>query len=403
MDFTVEDELASIRDRARAWAEATLNPEWVQEQRRTGSHHAPELHTILAAQGWLGAGWPAELGGTSNDPALTRAIFHQIGRHGISLDAWITTTMVCRTILQTGSASLQKEIIGAAISGRVLIALGYSEPGSGSDAAAATTRAVPDGAYWIVNGQKMFTSIAEHASHVFLLTRTDPSAPKHRGLTMFLVSTQAPGYECRSIDTLGGVRTNATFYTDVPVPDAMRVGHVNGGWDVMRVALVYERSGEIPGNSGGNLEMEGSALDQRVATWCAGQLDSAGRPRLMEPSVRERLARIAIDREVSRLLSLRATWATETGSLSGIEGSARKLFGTEAAQRAHWDLLDIIGPEAVLRRGADAPLDGEVEEGFRMGVVNTIRGGSSEVLRDLIAERQLGLPRYERRQASSPS
>jgi len=215
VDFSDVDKLAEYRQQARAWVERHVDPDWAEQQRVSGSYHTPELHALLAGQGWLGAGWPAEYGGTDNDPDLAAALFEEIDAAGLHMDGWITTTMICRTILHTGTEEQKRTIVGGALAGEVIIVLGYTEPDSGSDVAAAKTKAERDGDEWLINGQKMFTSTAHMASHVFMLTRSNTEVAKHKGLTTFLVPLDGPGVEIRAIHTLGGQRTNATFYSDV--------------------------------------------------------------------------------------------------------------------------------------------------------------------------------------------
>jgi len=391
MDFKDVDKLAEYRQQAREWVERHVEEDWAEQQRVSGSYHTPELHALLAEQGWLGAGWPAEYGGTDNDPDLAAALFEEIDAAGLHLDGWITTTMICRTILHAGTEEQKRAIVGGALRGKVLIVLGYTEPDSGSDVAAAKTRAERDGQEWLINGQKMFTSTAHMATHVFMLTRSNTEVPKHKGLTTFLVPLDGPGVEIRAIHTLGGQRTNGTFYSDVRVPDSARIGPVDGGWGVMHVALVFERSGASGRRSG-------PTLAERVAHWARQARRDDGTRVYDDPTVKERLARIAIEAEVSRLLGMRTAWVAASGALPGTEGSAAKLFSAESAQRQHWDLLDILGAEAVLRREAgDAPLDAAVDEAFRRGVVGTIYGGSTEIMREIVAERVLGLPRVRAR------
>jgi len=387
VDFSDVDKLAEYRQQAREWVDRHVAPDWAEQQRTSGSYHTPELHALLAGQGWLGAGWPAEYGGTANDPDLAAALFEEIDAAGLHMDGWITTTMICRTILHTGTEEQKRTIVGGALAGEVIIVLGYTEPDSGSDVAAAKTRAERDGEEWVINGQKMFTSTAHMASHVFMLTRSNTEVAKHKGLTTFLVPLDGPGVEIRAIHTLGGQRTNATFYSDVRVPDSARIGPVDGGWGVMHVALVFERSG-------GSGRRSGPTLAERVAQWARQARRDDGTRVYDDATVKERLARIAIEAEVSRLLGMRTAWVAASGALPGTEGSAAKLFSSESAQRQHWDLLDILGAEAVLRREAgDAPLGAAVDEAFRRGVVGTIYGGSTEIMREIVAERVLGLPR----------
>jgi 3-oxocholest-4-en-26-oyl-CoA dehydrogenase alpha subunit len=387
VDFLTVDDLAEHRERARAWVDMYVRPGWAWEQYSSGTHHTVELHQQLAADGILGSGWPVEYGGSATDAGYARAVLDAVSDAGMYTDGWATTQMVIRTISHVGTEDQKKTIISGALHGEILIALGYSEPDSGSDVAAAKTRAERDGDEWVINGQKMFTSTAQSCSHVFVLARTDPDLPKHKGLTMFLVPTEAAGFELQPIYTLGGQRTNATFYSDVRVPDSMRIGDVNEGWRVMRVALVYERGGGGRGSAG-------PTLAEKVAGWALSTDGPDGTPYYDNPKNRERFARIAIDEEVGRLLGLRVRWMNAQGELPGVEGSMAKLFGSEAAQRHYSELLDMLGPEAVLQPGSTgAPLDGDLEAHFRSTVVGTIYGGSSEIQREIIAEGRLGLPR----------
>jgi alkylation response protein AidB-like acyl-CoA dehydrogenase len=211
--------------------------------------------------------------------------------------------------------------------------------------AAAKTTAVRDGAEWIINGQKMFTSTAQVCSHVFVLARTNPDAPKHKGLSLFLVPTDARGYEIQPIHTLGGQVTNATFYTDVRVPDAARIGGIDEGWNVMKVALVYERGVAGPTSLD-------KTVSQDLASWARQTHRTDGTAVLDDPLAAERIGRIAVDEEVSRLLGHWVNWQVAKGGLPGVEGSMRKLFLTEALQRHYSDALDILGAEGLLAPGS---------------------------------------------------
>jgi alkylation response protein AidB-like acyl-CoA dehydrogenase len=391
MDFTVVDGLTDQRAAAQEWVAVHLPelPEWVEEQRVTGARITLECHRRLADAGWLGAGWPSEYGGTDNDPDLAAAIIQQIRAAGLAISGWLTTTFVIHTILDIGTEDQKQEIVAGALRGEILIALGYTEPDSGSDVAAAKTRAVRDGDEWVINGQKMFTTHADVATHVFMLTRTNVDVPKHKGLTTILVSLASPGIEVHPVHTMGGERTNATFYTDVRTSDRYRVGEVDGGWSVMHTALVYERAA-----GGGAMNFGGPTLAQQVASWAQETLRDDGTRVWDDPSVRERLTRIAIEEEVATLLLASATWGAQHGDMSGIGGAAAKLYSKGTAQNHDSDFLDILGVEAVLHREAgDAPLNALVEEVFRDDVIKTVYGGTSEIMREIVAERQLGLPK----------
>jgi alkylation response protein AidB-like acyl-CoA dehydrogenase len=379
-DFRLGDRAGAFRAEVRAFFAEHVTDEVADRVHHTGTVHDWSLHRNLAQRGWLAASWPRDLGGQERDPFEMVAFDEEVARAGAPMDGWGTTELVARTLAIAGSDQQRREIIPRALRGEILISLGYSEPDAGSDVASVSTRAERDGDQWIVNGQKMFTTMAHEAHYVFLLARTDPTLPKHRGLTMFLVPLDAPGIEVRPVHTLGGERTNVTFYSDVRIPDSARVGDVNGGWQVMTVALAFERNPTANG--------EAVRLLERVTGWARAT------GALREPSVRERCARVAVDNEVGRLLAYRMAWVTASGRLPIVEGSMAKLFATEAFQRASAELLDVLGPAGVLQRGApDAPADGWAEHAFRHAVVTTIYAGSSEIQRSIIAERGLGLPR----------
>jgi 3-oxocholest-4-en-26-oyl-CoA dehydrogenase alpha subunit len=385
VDFVLVDDLAEHRQAAQEWVAKNVRPEWAGEQYRSGTHHTAELHEKLARDGILGAGWPAAYGGSDAHPDFARAVLDEIAKAGLYNDGWATTNMVIRTINHVGTEEQKKTLIGGALRGEILIALGYSEPDSGSDVAAAKTRAVRDGDEWVITGQKMFTSTAQVCSHVFVLARSNHEVPKHKGLTLFLVPTDAPGFELQPIYTLGGQQTNATFYSDMRVPDSLRIGEVDEGWRVMRVALVYERGGRGVG---------GPTISEKMATWAKSTERSDGTSFYDDPRNRERFARIAVDEAVIRLLGMRVQWMSSMGELPGIEGSMCKLFASEAAQRHYSELLDLMGSQGVLQPGAPgAVLEGELEAHFRSMVVTTIYGGASEIQREIIAEGRLGLPR----------
>ncbi|MQY24329.1 acyl-CoA dehydrogenase family protein [Nocardia macrotermitis] len=391
MDFREYDELAEYRVAARAWADANIEPAWVEDQHRSGVHQTMALHHRFARDGLLGAGWPREYGGTDVDPRFSDAVFSEIARRGMGADGWSTTHMVIGTISHVGTEEQKQRYIGGALRGEIMIVLGYTEPDNGSDAAAAKTSAVRDGDEWIINGQKMFTSTAQCASHVFVLTRTNPSAPKHDGLTLFVVPTDAAGFEYRPIRTLGGQETTATFYSDVRVPDSARIGGVDDGWNVMRVALVFERGAGSPMAAAGR-----TAGD--LLAWAHATDGVNGAAPIGDPIVAARIGRIATEEEVARLLIARTKFLVAKGELPGVEGSMQKLYNSEVAIRHFEAAVDILGREGIVQWGsADAPADGLFERGFRSSVVDTIRGGASEVLLDIIASRRLGLPRHRQR------
>jgi alkylation response protein AidB-like acyl-CoA dehydrogenase len=365
-----------------------VTPELLERCRRTGTLHDWDLHRALAARGWYAGGWPTEYGGRGAEGAFELTILSdELGRRGIPADGLGMTMLVANVINRAGSEEMKRRVLPRVLAGEIVMCLGYTESHGGSDVAAAKTAAVWDGDCWTINGHKMFTTLAHESEYVFLLTRTNPEAPKHRGLTMFLVPMHLPGVEVQPIWTIGDVRTNATFYADVVVPDSARVGGINEGWSVMGMALQFERTG-----GAGGARLFGHAVQAaRSAT------TPDGRSLLEDDSVRERLARLAIEQEVSTLLRFRGKWAEAEGSRSMVEGSMFKLFSAEAQVRAASDLLDIFGPLGLLEPGDPAaPGSGEFSHEFRHSIVLPIYGGSSEVQRRIIAQHRLGLPRSDR-------
>jgi alkylation response protein AidB-like acyl-CoA dehydrogenase len=344
--------------------------------------HAWDVHRALGQAKLLFPSWPQQWGGRGADAdsvRASRAVWQEVG---YTTPAAGVTGMIGDAVMQFGSDRLKEEVLLRFSSGEVTASLGYTEPSCGSDVFAAKTRAVRDGDDWIVDGQKMFTSGAEHASYVFLIARTDPDAPKHRGITMFLVPLDAPGVEIHPVYTFMDERTNATFYSEVRIPDYYRIGEVNGGARVLSSALSQEQSG---GGYHRNLrKMAGAVVD-----W-ARRTERDGRTIIHEPLTLSRLARVYAYANVSEGLEARvqATWLAGDPDIA--YGPAAKVFCTEAFITGSADLIDLAAPQSMLSGEEGLGL---VEMGYRHSAATTIYGGTSEVLRSMVAERRLGLPR----------
>ena len=279
---------------------------------------------------------------------------------------------------------MQERILPGALRGKTTIALGFTEPECGSDVAAATTKAVRDGDNWIINGSKMFTTNGHIADYVFLLTRTSPDKPKHKGLTMFLVPLNAPGVEAQPVWTLSGERTNITFYSDVRVGDDCRIGEVDGGWAILGLSLQDEHASSWGPHM--------ARLLDHAEQWA--QSSTEGSAPITDTDARRRLARIAVEVEVSELLLHRCVWMADHGQIPVAEGPMSKLFSTEALVRSAQDVNELVGPDA-LRSYFEptAPQNGQFEHLMRFSLGTTIYAGTSEVQRTIIAQRGLGLPR----------
>jgi alkylation response protein AidB-like acyl-CoA dehydrogenase len=385
MEFGVAPETDAFRHEVRAFVAEHLTAEIVERAHSTGTMHDWGFHRALCERGYLAAGWPVAYGGLGRDAIDQALLMQELYAAGAPIDGLNIASMVGATLLVCGTEAQRAEVLPRILAGEVMCCLGYSEPDAGSDVAAVATRAVRDGDDWVIDGQKMFTTMAHEAQYVFLLTRTNPDAPKHKGLTMFLVPMDTPGIEITPVATMGGERTNLTFYDGVRVPDSCRVGDVDAGWTVMHAALVYERSSANWG--------EPDALVEAVAAWAATPAGDGSRP-LDQPRVAASLARWSTELEMGRLLLLRAAWRSAQGELPQVEGSMAKLQITEAFVRASSDLLDVLGSAGLLAPSdGAATVGGRVEHAFRHAVVTTIYGGSSEVQREIIAGRGLGLPR----------
>jgi alkylation response protein AidB-like acyl-CoA dehydrogenase len=386
MDFRLGERSDAFRDKARGFLNEHLTDAVRNEMHATGVHHNWDFHRARVAHGLLAPGWPTEFGGEGRDALEVLASAEEFQSAGAPTYGVGTTLMVANIIRHIGTEEQKQLILPRALSGEIIIVLGFTEPEAGSDVAAAQTRAVRDGDEWVINGQKMFTTNAQEADYVFLLTRTNPEVAKHKGLTTFLVPLRQPGVEIQPVITVSGERTNLTFYADVRVDDSLRIGEVDGGWDVMGVSLTFERSMPQGGDSVRLLK----AMEQ----WASTMVDQAGKRRGDDPDVLARLGRAAAENEATILLARRCAWLHHSGILPGVEGSMAKLFASESLTRQSADFVDLLGPDGIRSHGdASAIAEGIAEYSYRYALGTTTYGGTSEVQRNIIAQRGLGLPR----------
>ena len=388
-DFRLGPAVESYRAEVRAFLGEHVTDDVIERAHHTGTIHDAGLHRTMAEAGWISAGWPAEFGGQGRSPLEMNALTEEMYLSGAPVDGLGVASLVAHTLLIDGTEWQKTTIIPEILSGQALCSLGYSEPDAGSDVASVVTKAVRDGDEWTITGQKMFTTMAHEAHYVFLLTRTNTEVAKHKGLTMFVVPMDSPGISITPVHTMGGERTNITYYDDVKVPDKYRVGEVDGGWAVMMTALVFERNSSWYG--------EQVRLLDHALTWARATPSPDGGTMIDDPLVRERLARVAIGNEISNLLGWRAAWMASEGTLPGVEGTMAKLFTTEHYRWAGNELVEALGADGLRRHGDPSAgpdiAHGWIEAIFRHCQVTTIYGGTSEVLRGIIAERGLQLPR----------
>lgn len=344
--------------------------------------HDWEVHRALGKAGLLFPDWPKKWGGRDADPDSTRAsltVWQEVGYAGLPRS---TTALIGFIVQKFGSPELQEEVLLKMGRGEISACLGYTEPSGGSDVFAAKTRAVRDGDTWVINGQKMFTSGAELASYVILITRTDPNATKHKGITVFLLPLDRPGIEIRPVHTFMDERTNATFYQDVRIEDRYRLGEVNAGAKTLAAALSMEQGG-------GYYHLSIRAMADAVTDWARTQTRD-DRPVIEDSDVLARLGRAYTEARVSEVLSGRVLGARLGGQPDLAFGPAAKVFSTEAFITTSADLVDLAAPRSLIR-GTEGL--GLLEKGYRHSTATTIYGGTSEVLRSMVAERRLGLPR----------
>ncbi|WP_068176796.1 acyl-CoA dehydrogenase family protein [Mycobacterium sp. UM_CSW] len=376
VELSAEDQ--EFLEETRAFIAKHVTDEVLRRQREFGENFDEQVHLALGEAGYLASDWrPESEGGFS---AVRRRIFHlEIARAHTPWYHWGTTSVVARLVQQFGAPELADRVLPGVLSGEIRLCLGYTEPEGGSDVATCKTRAVRDGSAWIINGSKMFTSNAQNARYVFLLTNTDPQGPKHKNLTMFLVPLDSPGIEIQPIRTLDGDRTNIVFYSDVRVDDLYRIGEVNGGWTVMRAALDSEHGMVDPEDHGlqyvAAMSAHGDIMAEVVDTVAAlvAQVDDA--------SVKYRLGRAAARMEA----------ALSTPGMFGRVAIAQTM------REISPDLMDILGPAAALPAETQGPAsDGAAEHLYRLALPLGIYGGTLEVFRNMIAQHtlKLGRPSY---------
>jgi alkylation response protein AidB-like acyl-CoA dehydrogenase len=340
----------------------------------------------IAQKGWLGITWPKEYGGKDGEGIyeyLLNEKLSAVGAPGIGKGVGI----VGKTLINQGSDKLKQEFLPQILNADIEFAVGYSEPNAGSDAAAMRLKAERKGDGWVLNGQKIFTTSAHFADWYWVGARTDQDAPKHNGITLFMIRMDDPGLTVHSMPTMGGERTNSVFFDDVFVHDDYRVGELNRGFQYIAEALDIERF----------TLFTFSPIRGRIELLCdyVKTATRDGVPLKDDPSIRRRVAQLATECEVARLLGVKfVDAAINGGGTPTVEASIYKLYATELSQRVADATMDIIGPGAQLALGVDdAPLNGRSESCYTYTVIDTIGGGSSEVMKNIIARRGLGLPK----------
>ena len=383
IDLTPEER--AVRDHLRAYLADLITDELLAEVQ--GTDGGGPLYTKalkqLGADGWLGVGWPVEYGGRAR-PAIEQFLFFdEVQRAGFPIP-FLTLCTVGPTLMKFGTDEQRAQFLPPILRGELHFAIGYSEPGAGTDLASLSTKAVKDGDHYVVNGQKVFTSLAEYADVIWLAVRTDPTAPKHKGISILMVDRHAPGVSITPIHTLGGNRTNVTYLEDVRVPISRRVGKEHEGWRLITTQLNHERVALLaPGPV--------ARFVEETIAWAR----STGA--IAVPWVQQNLARATARIEALRLLAWRQAWNVGKDRLDPAESSTVKVFGSESFVSIYQWLLEVLGPPGALKRGsAGALLRARLETYYRTTLVLSFGGGTNEIQRDLIAQLGLGMPRAPR-------
>ena len=381
IEFDVGDEARAFAAEVDEFFKKNLTPELKAKAHYSFAGHDPGIHKKLAEARLLFPAWPEEYGGRNTPPYAMNAAAAVWEEHNWSGHAVGTTGMIGTILRMFGSDEVKRDILSRIASGDAISSLGYSEPGSGSDVFAAKTRAVREGDGWRIDGQKMFTSGADIAEYVLLLTRTDPDAPKHKGLTMFIVPLKSPGIMVQPVYTFQDEQTNITYYDGVRVPDSYRLGEVGGGIAVMSAALTMEHGGSF---SKSQLHM------LKAAEELCREIIYDGRPLIEDQQAQARLARTKANADMSRLLGDRAMWSGVVGKPNLAYGPMAKMFSSETFLSDAADLLELTAPLSLSKRKGPADF---INTSYRHAHGTRIYGGTSQVHRSMIAEKNLGLPR----------
>jgi hypothetical protein len=388
MRIAYTDEQVALRDELRTYFTEIVTPEVTEEMARgeSGGERCLEAVARMGSDGWLGVGWPKELGGRGFGPMEQYIFYDEAQRAGAPVP-FLSINTVGPALMQFGSDELKHDVLPRILAGRCFVSIGYSEPHAGTDLAALKTRAVRDGDEWVINGQKIYTSLTDHANYIWLACRTDPDAPKHKGISIILVPTTSEGFSYTPIRTIGDATTYATYYQDVRVPVSNTVGEINGGWTVITTQLNYERiSLAVPAH------LERAYLETR--RWAQQSKLADGRRVVDQEWVQVHLARVHAKLEALRLLNWKNIWQDSVGAVSVADSSAVKVYGTTAYCECYGLLLEVLGAAGVLKRDSPgAVLAGRLERSYRGTLILTFGGGTNEIQRDLIAIFGLGMPR----------
>ncbi|MFP6640117.1 MAG: acyl-CoA dehydrogenase family protein [Myxococcota bacterium] len=389
IDYTPEQ--YDLSRKLRAYFEQLMTPERREGIRSLeGGGMYREVVRQMGKDGWLGVGWPEEYGGGGLTTLEQLIFIGELRRAGAPLP-FVTLSTVGPALMAHGSEEHKREFLPRILAGECHFSIGYTEPDAGTDLASLKTAAVQDGDEWVINGTKIFTSGADDADYIWLAARTDPDAPKHKGITIFIVDTQTPGFSASPIHTVGGGHTCMSYYENVRVPGNMIVGGLNNGWRLITTQLNHERVGLAAFGGIATRYIED------VTDWARVTRSADGQALIDDTRVQMQLGECHARLEAMKVMNWRMAWALEQNVLDPAQASAVKVYSTETVIEVYRLLQEVLGVSAALRKGsAGALLQGALSQEARACQINTFGGGVNEVQREIIAMAGLRMPRAPR-------
>jgi len=381
----------ALRRELRSYFDSLMTPEI--RAGLTGAERGPAFRDLVArmgADGWLGVGWPVEFGGQGRTLIEQQIWFEEARRANVPLP-FVTLNTVGPTLMEKGTDAQKQRFLPGILAGRIHFSIGYTEPQAGTDLASLTTRAVREGGEYVVNGAKIFTTGASDADYIWLACRTDPDAPKHRGISILIVDTRSPGFSYSPIDIFGGGQSWMTYFENVRVPAEMLVGPENGGWRLMTLQLNHERIMLAA------FATAGFQLFEDVRAWARATTDGDGRSVGEAGWVRRALAECHARLLALKVMNWRLAWELEQNRIDPAQASAAKVYSTETMIQVYRLLLEVVGViGSVDESSPGALLRGRLEWEYRHAQINTFGGGVNEIQRELVAMLGLGMPRVPR-------
>ena len=393
MDYRFTEEQDAFRQELRDFLKENLGEDWrgIDPDAYFHNENWPRIRQLtakMAEKGWLTLAWPKEYGGQGR-PHIEQMIYNEETAYfrAPTRDVSIGTHMVGPTLMLYGTEEQKTQYLPEIASGEAVYCQGFSEPESGSDLASLQLRAVEDGDDYVLNGSKIWTSGAHRSTHCYLLTRTDPDAPKHRGVSVFVVDMDTPGIEVRPIINMFDIHYfNQVFFDNVRVPKQNMIGEKNRGWYIAATTLDFERSGVA------SFASNRRSLEELVEL--ARETQNNGKPLSEDPLIRRRLADLWVSNEAGKTIAYNVAWMQSEGQVPNKEASISKMMGSEIAQQIHQLGIQMLGMYGILDKGSKwAYLNGRLAWQWMDSISLTIRGGTSEIQRNIIATRGLGLPR----------